>query len=190
MIILIDCDGVLANFDKAILQLLKKEFDIELDLEEYRRHWDFSEVPGLRKYKDRIRPMVEQTSGFCLNMETYPGALEFTRAVRDRGHTLLSCTSVMGGPYPSERMTWLTQRGFHRHDVIMVYRKELIEGDVLIDDRAENIEKWAENHPNGLAIYWKAPGRIPEPVNSILPNVCLTGSWRVALGAIDLKAKD
>jgi 5'(3')-deoxyribonucleotidase len=55
-----------------------------------------------------------------------------------------------------ERDAWLSELfGFNTDDdIIYTGAKELVYGDVFVDDKPDNIIKWKKRHPNGLAILF------------------------------------
>ncbi len=54
-----------------------------------------------------------------------------------------------------EREQWLEANfGFHHKQIVHTSAKYLCKGDVLIDDKPDNLILWAAEHPDGLALLW------------------------------------
>jgi hypothetical protein len=70
-----------------------------------------------------------------------------------------------------------------KHHVISTSAKYVCAGDVLIDDKLENLKKWVHCNPNGLAIRWLGPANRFENWN-FGPS---TDSWADAIVMIKNK---
>jgi 5'(3')-deoxyribonucleotidase len=84
------------------------------------------------------------------------GAKRGIRDLKYLGHRITWLTS----PYDScpdwggIRNAWIRQR-FGGDSVIIERNKEKIDGDVLVDDKPDNIRKWKKAHPVGHAILFE-----------------------------------
>lgn len=152
MNILVDVDGVVANTHAAWLSIYNAEWNDDLMPHEVTR-WELHKlvVPecGVKVY-DYLRDPY-------LYSETQPmnDALEGIRQLREMGHRVVYVTA---GNFPG-KIEWL-----HRHHFLLEYPhgpenwetardfviasdKSIIKGDILIDDRYENV---AEFHGHGI----------------------------------------
>ena len=112
-----DMDGVLVDFESGLAKV------DEATTEQYKGKLD--EIPGL----------------FAL-MEPTPGAAEVVRLLARNNYDLfILTTSPWNNPTAaSDKIEWVKKHLddiFHKR-VIITHRKDLLEGDYLIDDRAKN----------------------------------------------------
>lgn len=179
--ILIDCDGVLADFTGALCRSLRlRGFNRHADSV---LHWDLAS--SLTPPEMAMVDEIVSEPGWCSDIEWFPGAKNTVRALRHAGHELICVTS----PWPSrtwmaERLDWLSPL-FHRQDVIFApaKHKPLVAGDLLIEDHPGTCGRWLASNPGCTALL------IDRPWNSHLakefwPHV---GMFRVS-GHYDLIA--
>ena len=111
-----DMDGVLVDFESGVAKL------DEATKEEYKGKLD--EVPGI----------------FSL-MEPVPGATEVVRLLARNYDVFILTTSPWNNPTAaSDKVEWVKKYlddVFHKR-VIITHRKDLLDGDYLIDDRGKN----------------------------------------------------
>ncbi len=139
MRILVDMDDTIEQLLKAWLDAVNKKYGRSVAYDDI-REWDISlPYPGLTKeqvYGTALEP------GFWKNVEPMPGAPEALKKLMDDGHEVLIVTAT---PYMSvpEKMEDLLFKWFpflSWDQVIITFRKQLIKGDVLIDDGVHNLE--------------------------------------------------
>lgn len=158
-LIAFDCDGVLAEFTKGLLDGLKaRGFSRE---ESTIRHWDLS--ASLTQDENALVDEIVSCPGFCAGLAKAPGMSALVRALRAGGHDVFVATS----PYPSrtwidERKTWLSDV-FPASDVMFASskRKPLIAADILVEDHPGTASAWCERHPDGVAILIDRPWNSP-----------------------------
>ena len=139
MTILVDMDDTIEYLIKAWVRGLNAEYGYDVAYDDV-REWDISAAfPGLTRaeaYRIPMRP------GFWKNVEPIPGAAEVLQRLTEAGHEVLIVTATpfdsvpekIGG-YLFEHFPFLTP-----DQVIITGRKQLIRGDVLIDDGVHNLE--------------------------------------------------
>ena len=162
LIVLLDVDGVLADFLGGVRRVVAEVTDQPVPLRqtiytddlvgEVAAHW--------------LRRSAEVA--FCAGLEPYPGvpeAVEELRRVADVVAVtapLKHCTGWEG-----VRRAWLAKHyGFAARDVVFTSRKDLVFGDVLVDDHFDHVEpwitRWAKNHPDVVSSPLVAPGVNPR----------------------------
>lgn len=158
MIILSDCDGVLADLVGGLCS--------ELALRGFRRspesvrHWDLS--LSLAPEELRIAHEAMSAPGFCFGLQWYEGAKDFLRRLPGEVHAV-TAPFRNGATWMHERMSWLssTVPADRIHFVSGKY-KHFVRGDVLIEDHPETAHDWCESNPGGVAILldqpWNRPG--------------------------------
>lgn len=140
MIILIDMDNTLADFDRALLEswrtLYPNEFYVPLEKRKsFHPHKD---------YPEHLQRKIEEichTAGFIRNLPPIPGGIEAVKAMLAGGHDVRFCTSHLSG-YDYcllEKYQWIDAyfgaEAVNR--IIFTRDKTLIRGDILIDDKPE-----------------------------------------------------
>ncbi len=111
-----DMDGVLADFESGL-----KRID-EATLKEYEDHYD--QIPGL----------------FSL-MSPIEGAVNAVKVLSKHYDVFILSTAPWKNPSAwSDKRTWITKyfHGIFYKKIILTHRKDLINGDYLIDDRPNN----------------------------------------------------
>lgn len=127
--------------------------------------------------------------GFALDLEPYPEAQEGVALVRQFAN--LACVTAAPRPRETrpklwnwhwERLQWLEDHfNIPLQDVVFASRKDLVLGDVLVDDRASNVRAWAAAHPEGQAILWDQSYNQHEEVPE---GVVRTLDWNEVLSAV------
>ena len=139
MTILIDMDDTIESLLKAWVRGVNSKYGRSVSYEEI-DSWDVSlAYPGLTHEQVYAVP---HEKGFWKTVEPIPGAAEAMRHFMDAGHEVFIVTAT---PYESvtEKMSDLLFRYFpflSWKQLIITSRKQLIRGDVLIDDGVHNLE--------------------------------------------------
>lgn len=155
-ILLLDCDGVLANFIEATLRILKKH-DPHIDYKHGDVHtWDqFDSFPNHLPYRDAVYEELKQPGG-CATIPVYDGAKEGVAALQEMVDIVILTSPFKGGEtWVHERELWLEKHfGISHKKMIHTGLKELVFGDIFVDDKPEHIINWSRRHPAGHAIVW------------------------------------
>ena len=144
--ILIDVDGVVADFKAAVLD--------ELQLEDtHPEDWDFIDKlkPEDKEEADALLEDLEFWGGLPL----VDGAKKAIRYLRAFGHEIVWVTSPWSSciGWETARRSWI-KKNFGSDDVVVTSSKHHIDGDVFIDDKPENVEAWKKAHPNKKAFIY------------------------------------
>lgn len=141
--VLIDVDGVIANFVDKISSYLENRFEIVID-----RSKIYSDVKKEAKgfWDEECDDFIRQP-GFAQSLDEIPGAVNAVKQIMEASDgKVLFVTS----PYDSsptwcyDRYMWLKDRfEISRDDVIFARDKRFISGLTLIDDRWENVVDWS-----------------------------------------------
>ena len=139
MTILVDMDDTIEQLLRAWLKCANEKFDREVTYDEV-RDWDVSKAyPGLTH--DQIYDILLQP-GFWKTVEPMPGAARVLKQFMEDGHKVYIVTATDYEIIP-EKMDHLLFRYFpflSWDQVIITSRKQMIKGDVLIDDGVHNLE--------------------------------------------------
>lgn len=137
-IILLDIDGVVCDFKGAVRRLVDEVSDEPFDDEV----WDFTaKLSPLAKQHYKTRSAA---ADFCRGLRAYDGAVRFIERLQDLGEVVAVTSPLLHCPtWEFERRLWLPEELGFRGDVISTGRKDLVHGDVLIEDSVDNLTKWS-----------------------------------------------
>lgn len=189
-VILLDCDGPLADFAGAYLRALDEETGYKHTPEEVDR-WEIHdcaffvyaarqvglEPSELRRRVDAhvLRP------GFCDSIQPQPGVRIAVEKLKELGDVyVVTSPWYSSTTWMHERLHWCARKyGIHRAHVIQAGRKHLIRGDVFVDDKPSHVEEWARHWPEGKAILFDMPHNRSHAAN------LARGGWDDVLQAVE-----
>lgn len=153
MRILCDVDGVFADFTKHALASIGESSRSE---EEF-TSWDM-----LSHFSQEVRDTctrIWREQSWCAEIPPYPEALDSYQRLSSIGKIVWVTAPMVDAPYwCHERTLWLQKHfGAKLQDIVFTHDKAHVWGDVLIDDRVENILGWSEIHANGFGLLWDRP---------------------------------
>ncbi len=179
-IILLDVDDVLADLESAYLAIINRITGLGLGPADHTDwNWLRSAPP---EYHEEILTAARM-EGFCAGLKPLPGAQEAVAEMQTYADVY-----AVTAPWPGHR-TWYWERTewLEKHFNIPVERvihtmaKHLVRGDVLIEDKAENLAAWATWNPVCcLAILWD------KPYNQSCDNFLRVNNWK---GVMQLLSK-
>lgn len=155
-VVLLDVDGVLADFVTPVLAEINARTGGEYTYEEI-NGWDIYAALNVDPTVGRLVDNVIQQPGFCAGLREYPGVAKFLELLRERADVIAVTAPFEGAHWIGERLTWLADRGFSKRDIVFTNRKELVRGDYLIDDKASTVGTWEDVHPLGRGILYNRP---------------------------------
>lgn len=141
MNLLIDIDGTVADLGTEWLGKYNLDYNDTLtndDILNWNTHTFVKPECGTKIYDYLSLPDLYD------NVKPIPGALEVIGQLRQEGHRIIYVTS---GLYPA-KIEWLFKRGFmpdgyigwaSSPDFVIAHDKSLIRGDLLVDDKPENV---------------------------------------------------
>lgn len=142
-IVLVDMDGVLVDFDRAVVeQVALLAPHLANVVTGKREKFYFADNYSEKEIINLIR-QIQVTPGFFLDMPMYPGAIDGLQRILDAGfHPRICSAPLRKNPTcVSDKMTWL-QRNLAPHfsipllaEAYITKEKHLCPGLVLIDDR-------------------------------------------------------
>jgi 5'(3')-deoxyribonucleotidase len=169
MRLLIDMDEVLCDWSGRILQMFNWDRGSSFTREDI-SSWEFDRV--LPNSRDFIDGCMRQP-GFYEDLEPIPGAVDGMRSLVEGGHDVViatrvpkRATSAYGG-----KVRWIREHMpfFDIDNLIVLKRKELIDGDVLFDDSLDNIRNFVRGRLRQgvlMARPWNASAvRLQHPSN-------------------------
>ena len=151
--VLVDVDGVLADFVKDILTAVGSDLT-DKDI----KTWDLFGELNEQQAEKALQVMAD--SEFWRNMTVLPHAKETIAQLRQH-YDVRFLTSPWAKPdrgwlchgWGYARFHWLKDNfGAEPSDLIISYDKTVVKGDILIDDKFEYVRDWQAFHPQGKAI--------------------------------------
>ena len=140
MLILLDQDGVLADFEHAFLNAWRERYP-DIPPVEYQNRTSFY---ILENYPAELRPLAEAiytAPGFIRNLPPVPGSLEAVKELLALGMDIRICTSPLSQfeNCVAEKYLWVEKHlgRAATNRLILTKDKTLIQGDLLIDDKPE-----------------------------------------------------
>lgn len=151
--ILLDMDEVVAQCMKHWLEriyILHGEDVARDDIDRWEFHEHFKHTD-----KDDIYNILREP-GFFAALEPIDGAIDGVKKLVDAGFDVVFVTSCAHGH--SDKRAWLKKHMpfFDRKNIIFAERKELVTGDIFVDDRPQNLYRWVRLN-NKNAICFTAP---------------------------------
>jgi len=142
--ILIDIDGVLSNLTEAYLARLRKDYKVQINkvqLTSYFKEENIVSLTGLTE-EEVLRPL--RTPGFFQNLEPKNGAVLAVKSLIRKGYDVCIVSALMSKcpGCAGEKIEWLDKyfSMIPEKNVIFAYRKNLVVGDILIDDAIHNLK--------------------------------------------------
>jgi 5'(3')-deoxyribonucleotidase len=146
--ILIDCDGVVADFVGGLIAaanpiLTSPPYRLPKLTEDMFTAYEFKDS-GLPPATVRVLNSIMNGPGFVEELPLYIGAVKAVDLLLNEGHEIVFVTKPhKGSPtWVYERTRWL---GWHfpgQCKIVHTAHKELIPGDALIEDSPDNLTRW------------------------------------------------
>jgi len=135
MRILVDQDGVIANFEDGLIRGLMDRNITPIPLKERRNFKAKDDYPY--ELSQTINEIIT-SPGFYRNLNPLEGAIQSLKELASLGHEVFVCTSPLG-TYDNcvlEKYHWVEKHigGNWINRLILTKDKTLINGDILIDD--------------------------------------------------------
>jgi 5'(3')-deoxyribonucleotidase len=184
--VLLDCDGVLADFVGGLLPMLSAIAQRDV-LREHVTHFDIGASLGFTAQQaSSFKRMISGSRGWCEALPVLAGAVDGVRELREIADVYIVTSPWNSCPtWTHEREVWLRRHFDIPHaNVLHVSAKHLVRGDVFVDDKTSTVIAWHKAHPEATALRWSTPhNRLDEYAGSS------TNDWSVvravALAAVE-----
>lgn len=170
--VLVDCDGVLADFAAAALKVLYEETGHQYSTDAIKTWEIFDSLPEPPEVKTQVYDILKGPGG-CSSIPVYPGALEGLRKLKQYADIIVVTSPFKGSAtWAHEREEWLENIfGDVISYVVHTHHKERIHGEIFIDDKVSHVIEWGEhwgNCPSGrrwpTAVLWAGAMQIDTDV--------------------------
>ena len=150
-LVLVDVDGVLANFNQLVIDAVHA-FSGKRHTEEDVIRYDILSCMDVPQHLKEAVWRHVQSPGSCQSISPYPGAKEGLDSLREVADVHVVTTPLVGShSWQSERTEWLrTHFNIHHEDVTFTHKKDLVRGDFIVDDKPEHVDR-----PGGM--LWDQP---------------------------------
>jgi len=140
MIILIDMDDVLADFDGEFYRRWNKVYPGKNITPPNERKCFYLSDESPEEYTELIRG-IYTASGFVKSLPEITGSIEAVKEIASMGHTIFICTTPLNA-YKNcviEKYEWIEEHfGYEwTKKLILTKDKTVVRGDILIDDKPE-----------------------------------------------------
>lgn len=153
-LVLLDCDGVLADFVTPAFEIANRLFGKDHHPDNLNQ-WDMARFMGFDSEQERVFYDEIKKKGFHDHLKPYPGAVDGINWIRKIADVHIVTSPMFGETWCSERWKWLHDYfGIKSREVTHTHAKELFFGDVFVDDKPTNVDKWVARHYDSHGLLW------------------------------------
>lgn len=172
--ILVDMDDIVANFLEEYVDKINAKFDIGLTPEEF-IDWNVENLAKAKHLPLEDILQIFRDPMFFWDLKPLDGAIEALDILAAE-HDVYFLTAPAGPESAREKLMWVDKHFpmVGAKKTIITHHKHMVKGDVLIDDKATTVERYAETHPHSLVLT------IEYPYNAHLKDhstIITAGKW-------------
>lgn len=163
--VLLGCDGVLADFVSAALDIVWEEFGQRFYPEDV-TEFDIMRSLGFGPEDSaKFKRLVGGEAGLASTLAVYPGSQEGVARLREIAEVYIVTSPFGSNPtWTHDREAWLKRHfDIKSKHVVHTGAKHLCVGSMLVDDKTEAVVSWREAHPAGIPVLWSTPHNRRDP---------------------------
>lgn len=137
--ILLDCDDVITNFLGPVIQEYNQLKGSHLNVNDI-RSWDLTD------YADKDIFNIFKKDGFFLNLMAKKYSIStIKKLIQSKRYDIYVVTACGSTKEYSEKIRWFEKfiPEFNTDRIISIKEKDMIRGDILVDDKIDNLDKCA-----------------------------------------------
>lgn len=152
--VLLDCDGPLADFVGAALEIVFEETGKRYVPEDIKT-WEIFDSIEDRAVGDRVYAKLKAKGG-CYGIAVHEHAAEAVSELKKHADVVVLTSPFFGAEtWVYEREKWLSDHlGVKPAEIIHARDKFHVAGDFLIDDKPSHIREWQARFPDGEGLLW------------------------------------
>lgn len=149
--ILLDCDDTISTFMATCIERYNMVFNTNHTIDEI-TDWDISDI-----FNPPLWDIFEDHD-VLQHMPIKEGAFETIKSWHEEGHKIVVVTGVDNVESYADKIKWLENMGLSEYiyEIIPTKHKELIKGDIFIDDNPAYLYDWKQNNPEGIPVLMTA----------------------------------
>jgi len=191
--IICDIDGVVADLHTEWYRRYNADWHDNLTVEKV-TSWDLTKFVkpecGANIFAYLLQPdLYEQ-------VQPIEGAIEAVKELQSRYNVLFATGCAFGTA--DQKVWWLQRYGltepegvFYPKNFVAIQRKELLVGDILIEDHPETVLRWLMVHSEGAAIHFLRPWGDPHIADLYEDHRCAVAtSWAEVLEILEMQEKE
>lgn len=191
--VLLDVDGVIADFANGFLKLVNAQFGTSYtpaDITDF----DIGKALGWSAERtEHAYSLITECDMFAARLAVYPSAQDGVARLLDVAEVYAVTSPWWSHPtWVRDRNNWLYANfGIGAGRVVHTAAKHLIAGDVLVDDKTSTCEEWRAAWPvgtaglSGIAVQWQTPHNRLDAWDG--PS---TASWDELIDLVQRRAGD
>lgn len=147
MDILVDVDDTVANLVGSWIDIYNSDYNDNLKPEMI-SDWD---IGSFTKIGEKFYDYLDDPNLYD-KVEPIPGALRVIKQLKSKGYRIIYVTAY---DVTNAKLKWLMEHGFTntKMDYVVAYDKSLINGDILVDDKYNNVKSFSETNHKPAILY-------------------------------------
>lgn len=153
-IVLLDCDGLIFDYDHAFLRTYKKVTGVTLPKSVITKYNLISCVTIKKSSLKKLKAQLNK-SGWAAKIKPYPEALKAVKKLMKISNVYF----VTANTKSNKTWTYEREKALQKHfgkkiQLVHTHHKYLVHGDFFVDDKLENVEEWQKWNKDGIGVVW------------------------------------
>jgi 5'(3')-deoxyribonucleotidase len=141
-VVLLDCDGVLADFVTATLDVVAEIMGEPVAAERITT-WEIFDSIGDEALRRRVYGIMNEPGFSESRIQAYPGAREAVGVLQERAELYVVTSPFHSAAWMHGRLAWLDRElAIPPGRVIFAREKHIVRGDVFVDDNPAHVREW------------------------------------------------